>query len=97
MHLKDVDLSKAPAVLAREQSIMQGVQSGLFTPLGQGNVAIAEVIEVLEGAGYDGWYIIEQDTAITGDLPAEGEGPVTQVSESLAYLRDVVAPRLTAE
>jgi len=96
VHLKDVDLSKAPAVLAREQSIMQGVQGGLFTPLGRGDVAIAEVIEVLEASGYDGWYIIEQDTAITGDLPGEGEGPLTQVSESVAYLRDVVAPRLVS-
>jgi len=96
VHLKDVNLGMAPPVLARETSIMQGVQGGLFTPLGQGDVAIAEVIEVLEGAGYDGWYIIEQDTAITGELPGEGDGPVLQVSESIAYLRDVVAPRLVA-
>ena len=41
-----------------------------------------------------GWYVIEQDTAITGALPAEGEGPVTAVGESMRYLQDVVVPLL---
>lgn len=89
-------MAKVPPVLGRQQSIMEGVQGGLFTPLGQGDVAIADVIEVLETAGYNGWYIIEQDTAITGPLPAEGEGPLSSVEVSMAYLRDVVAPRLAS-
>lgn len=94
VHLKDVDMDKVPALMRRERSIMESVQDGLFTPLGQGHVPIAEVIETLEAAGYDGWYVVEQDTAITGAIPGEGEGPVATVGESLAYLRDVVAPRL---
>ena len=96
VHLKDVNLDLAPGLLRREYSIMQGVQRNLFTPLGQGDVAIADVIEVLERGGYRGWYVIEQDTAILGDPPAEGAGPITAVEQSLAYLREVVAPRLTA-
>jgi inosose dehydratase len=95
VHLKDVNMSLAPALMAREITIMQGVQQGLFTPLGQGDVAIAEVVEVLEGSGYRGWYVIEQDTAILGEMPAEGQGPVTSVQASMEYLRTVVAPRLT--
>lgn len=94
VHLKDVNMSMAAPVLNREMTIMAGVQSGLFTPLGQGDVQILEVIETLESAGYRGWYVIEQDTAITGALPDVGAGPITSVSESLAYLRDVVAPRV---
>ena len=94
VHLKDVNLGKAPAVLDRSTSIMASVQDGLFTPLGQGDVPIAEVIEVLEGQGYRGWYVIEQDTALTSGLPAEGSGPVEDVRTSLDYLREVVAPRL---
>ena len=96
VHLKDVNMSLAPALMGREITIMQGVQQGLFTPLGQGDVAIAEVVEVLEGSGYRGWYVIEQDTAILGEMPAEGQGPVTSVQASMDYLRTVVAPRLTA-
>jgi len=96
VHLKDVNLDLAPGLLRREYSIMQGVQRDLFTPLGQGDVPIAEVIEILEGAGYRGWYVIEQDTAILGEAPAEGDGPITSVGQSMAYLREVVAPRLGA-
>jgi inosose dehydratase len=97
VHLKDVDMAKVPALMRREISIMTGVQDGLFTPLGQGDVAIGDVISTLEGAGYQGWYVIEQDTAITGPIPQEGDGPVLSVNESLAYLRDVVAPGLVRD
>jgi len=89
VHLKDVDLSKAAPVLARKESIMAGVQKGLFTPLGAGDVPIAQVIEVLEGAGYQGWYVIEQDCAITGELPAEGAGPALMMSKSMDYLKSL--------
>lgn len=87
VHLKDVNLSKAPAVLSRSKTIMEGVQDGLFTPLGKGDVPIAEVVGYLEGQGYQGWYVIEQDLAITGQLPEVGQGPVRLVSESLDYLK----------
>lgn len=89
VHLKDVDLTKAPSVLDRSKSIMEGVQSGLFTPLGKGDVPIAELVTYLEGRGYQGWYVIEQDLAITGEIPASGEGPIELVSESLAYLHSI--------
>jgi inosose dehydratase len=55
-------------------------------------VDIRGVVETLEAAGYRGWYVIEQDTAITDGLPPEGEGPITQVRTSMQYLTDVVAP-----
>lgn len=89
VHLKDVDLSRAPSVLNRSQSIMEGVQDGLFTVLGKGDVPISELVRFLENHGYQGWYVIEQDLAITGNLPALGEGPIELVGESLAYLRSI--------
>ncbi len=89
VHLKDVDLSKAAPVLARKESIMAGVQKGLFTPLGSGDVPIAQVIGVLESAGYQGWYVIEQDCAITGELPAEGAGPALMMNKSMDYLKSL--------
>jgi len=89
VHLKDVDLSRAQSVLNRSQSIMQGVQDGLFTVLGKGDVPIIELVTFLENNGYQGWYVIEQDMAITGDLPAPGTGPIELVGESLAYLRSI--------
>jgi inosose dehydratase len=89
VHLKDVNLSKSKSVLARQESIMSGVQKGLFTPLGQGDVPIADVIRTLESKGYQGWYVIEQDCAITGSVPQEGKGPVEMISQSMEYLRSL--------
>jgi len=94
VHLKDVRLDMVPPVLRREVTLMAATQAGLFTPLGQGDVDILGVVETLEAAGYRGWYVIEQDTAITDGLPAEGEGPITQIRTSMQYLTDVVAPAL---
>jgi inosose dehydratase len=94
VHLKDIRLDMVPAVLRREVSLMAATQAGVFTTLGAGDVDILGVVQTLESAGYRGWYVIEQDTAITSGFPAEGEGPVTQVATSLAYLTDVVAPTL---
>lgn len=94
VHLKDIRLDMVPAVLRREVSLMAATQAGVFTPLGQGDVDILGVIQTLESKGYRGWYVIEQDTAITAGFPAIGEGPVQQVAASLAYLTDVVAPTL---
>ncbi len=94
VHLKDVRMDLVPRMLDRSTSIMEGVQAGLFPPLGQGDLALADVVLTLEQAGYEGWYVIEQDTAITGEMPTLGEGPVTDVETSMRYLHDVVAPML---
>ncbi|KRE63631.1 hypothetical protein ASG78_01690 [Nostocoides sp. Soil756] len=92
VHLKDVRMDLVPRMLDRSTSIMEGVQEGLFPPLGQGDLALADVVVTLERAGYQGWYVIEQDTAITTGLPPEGQGPVDDVRDSMRYLREVVAP-----
>jgi inosose dehydratase len=42
----------------------------------------------LEAAGYDGWYVLEQDT-ILPDRPAD-EGPVVDVRASIEHLRAIV-------
>ena len=67
----------------------KSVQKGLFTPLGSGDVPIAEIIRTLEDAGYQGWYVIEQDCAITGDLPVSGDGPVKMIGKSMEFLKSL--------
>ena len=91
VHLKDVLLDKAAPVFAGEQSIMEGVQNGMFCPMGDGDVPVAEVVTELERTGYDGWYVLEQDAAITGAEPAPGEGPKLDVLRSIEYLRAINA------
>jgi inosose dehydratase len=87
VHLKDVRLDVAEKVHRGELSLMHGVHRGLFCPLGRGGAPIREVVVALEGSGYQGWYVLEQDTALTGDEPAPGTGPVDDVRDSVAYLR----------
>jgi inosose dehydratase len=54
-------------------------------PLGDGDVDFAAIVTSLNGAGYDGWYVLEQDTILPGE--PQDEGPVRDVRQSLAYLR----------
>jgi len=87
VHLKDVDLAVAKAVRDGERSYLDGVRGGLYTPLGAGGAGIAGIVRALEAAGYDGWYVLEQDCALATE--PEGEGPVADVRRSLTYLTGV--------
>jgi len=89
VHLKDVHLDLAVPVLAGDRSIMEGVQAGMFCNLGQGDVPIAEIVCSLEDSGYDQWYVLEQDAAITTGQPEVGSGPLLDVQTSIEYLRQV--------
>jgi inosose dehydratase len=79
-HLKDVDAGLAKRVQAGELTYTEAVGKGMYRILGQGDVDIAGVITELEGKGYDGWYVLEQDT-ILHEAPA-GAGPVDSVAAS---------------
>jgi inosose dehydratase len=87
VHLKDVD----GAAMARERSgeldLMAATQAGLFPSLGDGIVPIAAVIETLKTCGYEGWYVMETDVALTDGEPPLGGGPARGVERSLAFLR----------
>lgn len=85
VHLKDVDERLAERVRAGEVPFRQAVIDGLFKPLGQGYVDIAGVIRQLESHGYRGWYVLEQDQALSAP-PPEGEGPVEEAVVSMRYL-----------
>ncbi len=89
VHLKDVRTGVAERFLAGEMGWMAAVQAGIFAPLGEGDVAIADAITALEHRGYTGPYVLEQDVAITDGEPPAGEGPARDVAKSVAYLRSV--------
>lgn len=67
VHLKDVDLDRAAAVRDGRLSYLDAVRQGLYRPLGRGDVDVAAVIAALEGAGYQGWYVLEQDVSLPAD------------------------------
>lgn len=90
-HLKDVNAALAARVRAGEVTYTDAVRAGMYTPLGTGDVGIDGVVNTLLDVGYDGWFVLEQDTILTGE--PEGAGPVTDVIESVEFLRSVVAAR----
>jgi len=92
VHLKDVVMDLAGPVFAGHQSIMDGVQAGMFCNLGRGDVPIGAIVTELEARGYDQWYVLEQDAAITAGEPAVGAGPLLDVLASIEFLKGIEAP-----
>ncbi|WP_338749293.1 TIM barrel protein [Janibacter alittae] len=94
MHLKDVDLAWARKVQESAVAYTDAVAAGMYVALGEGDVDIAAIVSALEGAGYAGWYVLEQDTILAGD-PADpstpkGSGdPVADVRTSVAHLTSI--------
>jgi inosose dehydratase len=84
-HLKDVDAGWAAEVQAGHVTYTDAVRQGLYRPLGAGDVDLAAIVGTLESAGYDGWYVLEQDTVLTAE--PDGTGPLADVRASLDYLR----------
>ena len=95
VHLKDVDAKLAAEVRAGERSLLDATRNGLFRALGQGDARIAEVMDALQVHGYDGWLVLEQDTAITGDEPTVAGGPMRDARQSIAFLHHTA--RMTEE
>lgn len=92
VHLKDVDARLARSVAARELAYSEAVARGLYRPLGAGDAGIAELPALLQRAGYTGWFVLEQDTALEAE-PPRGSGPVQQVRQSLEFLRAIASTR----
>ena len=86
VHVKDVDLALAGRVAAGELAFGEAVRAGIFRPLGHGDVDISGLVDVLEAAGYHGWYVLEQDVMLSAE--PEGDGPLADVRTSLDFLLD---------
>lgn len=93
VHLKDVSAPIASRLRAGEFTLMSATQSGLFPVLGTGQVPIGEVVSTTEANHFRGWYVIEQDVALTDGEPPLGQGPLLGVSQSVAYIRALAASR----
>ncbi len=63
VHVKDVSAEVLAQARAEGWSFGQALAQFIFPPLGEGIARIPEVVTALQAVGYDGWYVIEQDTA----------------------------------
>jgi inosose dehydratase len=88
IHFKDVDARLARRVQDGRLTYTQGVREGMYRPLGSGDVDVPAIVGSLRARGYDGWYVLEQDTILTEE--PRGEGPVADVWASAEYLRSVL-------
>ena len=87
-HIKDVDLGLAKQVQSGRRTYTEAVRAGMYRPVGRGDVDFTAIIGHLRGHGYDGWYVLEQDT-ILAEEPA-GEGPLTDIRTSVEELRTIL-------
>src|SRR6266550_478527 len=84
VHLKDVDGPLAAGVRSGAISYNDAVRQGLFRPLGEGAARIRDVLGHLKGAGYAGWYVLEQDVMLDAEPTP---GPPGWIAESAAFAR----------
>ena len=87
-HFKDVNDQIAAQVRSGRLTYTEAVGRGMYRPLGRGDVDFAAIVSDLRGRGYDGWYVLEQDTILSEE--PRGEGPVADVRQSAAYLRELL-------
>ena len=89
-HLKDVRADLAGQVQRGELTYTEAVAAGMYVPLGTGDVDLTGILGVLHTAGYSGWYVMEQDTILSG--PEQAAAALDDIAASLAFLTGVLAP-----
>ena len=85
VHLKDIDAGVADRVRRGDTGYRDAVAGGLYRPLGDGDLDVAGIVRSLEAAGFEGWYVLEQDVVLSAP-PEPEEGPVRAAARSLGFL-----------
>ena len=86
VHAKDVHKEMTDKLLPGELTWSQGVKDGMFAPIGDGDIDFKAVVEALNKAGFDGYYVLEQDIMIDEEPPADG-GPKKSAEKSFKALQ----------
>jgi inosose dehydratase len=89
VHLKDVREDLAERVRTGETTYTQAVKDGVYVPLGAGDVDLAAMLKLLQDNDYDGWYVLEQDTALPDDTAADTL-PRAHTKQSLDHLARLI-------
>ncbi len=97
VHLKDVDAAVAHRVRTGALSYADAVAAGLYRPLGAGDVDIVAVLTVLDAVGYDGWFVLEQDTRLASADKASARAAEDDVRACLHTLSQLHGPSTPAD
>ncbi|MBI1790391.1 MAG: TIM barrel protein [Acidobacteria bacterium] len=85
LHFKDVDPGRLEAARKAGLGFLDGVRAGVFCPLGQGCVRLADLLDRLDKMNYDGWAVVEQDAD-----PAGRSDPFQDALASREFLRSTL-------
>jgi inosose dehydratase len=91
VHLKDVATVVAERLRSNELTLVEAVRSGLFRPLGEGDVSVGDTVRALGEHRYDGWYVLEQDRALASAEGAESDRSLDDMRRSIDYLQSLAA------
>ncbi|CAN5305059.1 MAG: TIM barrel protein [Acidimicrobiia bacterium] len=89
VHLKDVDTAVAARTRARQITYHQAVVERMYQPLGRGDLDLTAILAALDGAGFDGWIVLEQDTVVPTE-PEPGAGPVADAGVCVEFLQQAM-------
>jgi inosose dehydratase len=84
IHLKDVRRDVVDRVRAEDLSFQDGIEAGVFTVPGDGDLDLAPVLEALARHGFEGWLVVEAEQD-----PAKAN-PLEHALMARSYLRDVL-------
>lgn len=85
VHAKDIHKSMTDKLLPGEITWSEGIRAGMFAPIGEGDIDFAAIVDLLADAGFDGYYVLEQDIMIDEEPPVDA-GPVVNVRKSFEAL-----------
>jgi inosose dehydratase len=85
VHLKDVRADLAEQVRQGVITYTRAVAEGIYVPLGAGDVDLDTLLKLLRDNDYDGWYVLEQDTALPADTATDAQ-PMEHTRQSLDHL-----------
>lgn len=86
VHAKDVHKDQTDKLLPGELSWSDGVKQGMFAPIADGDIDFATIVAALNEAGFDGYYVLEQDIMLDEEPSADG-GPKENALKSLEALK----------
>lgn len=86
VHAKDVRKDLVDKLLPGELTWSEAIKGGAFTPIGEGDIDFAQIVKLLDEAGFNGYYVLEQDKMLDEEPPADG-GPIVEAKKSLEALQ----------
>lgn len=86
VHAKDIRKDLTDKLLPGELAWGDGIKAGMFVPIGEGDIDFTRIVNTLKEAGFDGYYVLEQDIMLDEEPPADG-GPIENARASYNALR----------